>query len=101
MAEASLSTGFLDLLRRFPRAYEAVRRIHSTLVRAATETLRACTKGFTRLGPPAATVCLTDEIRRKQVEGRVLLEAQPFTEPAPGSVLARTAGTSKGFIPGR
>jgi hypothetical protein len=99
MAEASLFTRFLDLLRRFPGAYQTVRRIRFVLVSVATETLRACTKGFIRLGPPAATVCLTDQIRRKQVEGRVLLEAQPFTEAVPGSVLARTGWDLKPFYP--
>jgi len=99
MAEASLSTGFLDLLRRFPRAYQLVRGIHSTLVRLTTETLRVCTKGFIRLGPPAATVCLADWIRRKEVEGRFVLEAQPISEPAPGSIIARAGWDLKKFDP--
>ena len=99
MAEASLSTRFLDLLRKFPALYKLLRVIRSALVRVATETLRACTKGFIRLGPPAATVRLTDGIRRKLVEGRVILEAQPFSEPAPGSVVAATGWNLKKFHP--
>ncbi len=99
MAEASLSTGFLDRLREFPTLYRLLRAIRSALLHVATETLRACTKGFTRLGPPAATISLTDEIRRKQIEGRVVLEAQPLPDPAPRSVLARTGADLKRFYP--
>jgi hypothetical protein len=99
MAESSISTGLLALLRRFPRAYEAARRIHSTLIRCATEILRAGTKRSIRLGPPAATICLTDEIRQKRLEGRVVLEAQPISEPAPGSILERTGWDLRKFGP--
>jgi capsular polysaccharide biosynthesis protein len=99
MGEASLSRGFRDLLRRFPKAYQSVRRIHSTLVRLVTETLRVCTKSFIRLGPPAATVCLADRIRRNEVEGRFVLEAQPIPEPGPASVTTRVGWDIKKFYP--
>jgi Glycosyltransferase 61 len=99
MAEASLLTGLLDWLRRFPRAYQSVRRIHAALVRPATEILRTCTKHSVRFGPPIATISLIEEIRHKHVEGRVVVEAQPVPEPTPGSVLAKTGWDLKSFDP--
>jgi hypothetical protein len=88
MGKASLSKGFRDLLRRFPKAYHLLRRIHSILVRIITETSRLH-EGFYSSLSTCGNGLPRRSVRRNEVEGTICAEGSADLEAGPGSVTTK------------